>query len=132
MDVPPSTPPAMVNGVSLDIIIEGLRRRVQEKGLDCFMGMEKFFSSMDDNRNGKLEFAEFKDGMQRQNILTSDAECKSIFNHFDTDNSGYMDYYEFLSAMKGKLNDARKAVVDEAFDLLDIDGSGILEPADLK
>jgi len=132
MDAPPATPPPMVNGVSLDIIIEGLRRRVHQKGLDCIMGLEKFYRSMDADGNGRLEYSEFKEGMLQQGILGSDAECKAVFSQFDVDFSGYMDYNEFLSAMKGKLNDVRKAVVDEAFDLLDIDGSGILEPADLK
>jgi Ca2+-binding EF-hand superfamily protein len=132
LEAPPPTPPMIVDGVAMDIIIEGLRRRMHQKGLDCLMGLEKFYNSLDDNGNGKLEFAEFKDGMLRQDVLNSDAACRAIFDYFDTDKSGYMDYIEFLSAVKGKLNDARKAVVDEAFDLLDADGSGILEAADLK
>jgi len=132
MEIPPSTPPPEVYGVSLDIVIEGLRRRVVQKGLDCIIGLEKLYTSMDTNKNGKLEYSEFREGMLLHNILSSEAECQAVFSHFDIDISGYMDYNEFLSAMRGKLNDARKAVVHEAFDLLDVDGSGILEPGDLK
>lgn len=131
-ELPPPAPPVQVEGVPIDLIIDGLRRRMHQKGLDSIMGLEKYYKSLDKDGNGRLEFPEFLEGMMQQNILRSDSECLAIFKYFDEDNSGALDYREFMSVVKGKLSEARKAVVNEAFDFLDLSGDGVLQPEDLK
>lgn len=131
-EVPPPTPPPVVGGIPVDLIMQGLRRRMQQKGLTSLTNLEKFYRGLDKDGNGSLSFAEFRDGLLEQDILRSEAECAAIFGVFDEDLSGSMDYREFLAVVKGKLNDKRKAVVDEAFDFLDMSGNGTLDADDLK
>lgn len=132
MEVPAKQPPAEVRGIPVDIIIDGLRRRMHQKGLDAIMALERFYKQMDKDGNHTLELPEFSEGMIQSGLLRDDAECQAVFNHFDEDNSGALDYREFMSVVKGKLSAARKAVVDEAFDFLDMTGDGVLQPDDLK
>jgi Ca2+-binding EF-hand superfamily protein len=132
LDLPVKTPPPEVGGVTVDLIIQGLRRRMQQRGLECIFGMEKFYKSMDKDGNGTLEYPEFRDGLMQHGLLQNDAECKAIFQSFDEDRSGFLDWREFMSLVKGQLNPVRKQIVDEAFDLLDISGNGVVDAEDLK
>ena len=51
---------------------------------------------MDDNKNRKLEFDEFRKGVNEYGLNYSKEEIKDIFDRFDKDHSGTLDFDEFL------------------------------------
>jgi Ca2+-binding EF-hand superfamily protein len=55
---------------------------------------------MDDNKNKKLDFEEFKKGITEYGLNYSKEEIKEIFNVFDKDKSGQIDFEEFLERLR--------------------------------
>ena len=53
------------------------------------------FKKMDENGDGKLSFAEFKEGLKS---MKDEEEIKEIMDSIDTDKSGFVDYTEFIAA----------------------------------
>jgi Ca2+-binding EF-hand superfamily protein len=58
---------------------------------------------MDDNKNRKLEFDEFRKGVSEYGLNYSKEEMKELFNAFDTDHSGTLDFDEFLEKLRVSL-----------------------------
>ena len=59
---------------------------------------------MDDNKNRKLEFEEFRKGVNEYGLNYSKEEMKDIFDIFDKDHSGTIDFDEFLERLSVSLN----------------------------
>ena len=55
---------------------------------------------MDDNKNRKLEFDEFKKVITEYGFSYSKDEFKEIFDQFDKDHSGTIDFDEFLEKLR--------------------------------
>jgi len=122
--------PAMAPG--LDLLIDGLRRRLQQQGLAAHVQLEGIFKEMNTDGTGVLSTSEFRKGLRHFGLLQSDGECDLIFAYFDADRSGGIDFYEFLDALRGQLPEARREVVQEAFTSLDVNGDGVLSLEDLR
>ena len=55
---------------------------------------------MDDNKNKKLDFEEFKKGVTEYGLNYSKEEARELFNLFDKDKSGQIDFEEFLEQLR--------------------------------
>ena len=62
---------------------------------------------MDDDRNKKLNFEEFKNGLVQYGLGFSKEEMHSMFKSFDEDNSGQIDFDEFLFHLRVSPNDVK-------------------------
>jgi len=121
-----SNPPGM------DMLIDGLRRRLRSKGIDAELRLETMFAKLDLDGNGVLSTQEFREGLQNFGLLNDGGECDLIFAYFDEDRSGEIDYSEFIDALKGRLPDRRRAVVREAFESMDTTGDGVINVEDMR
>lgn len=115
----------------VDLLIDGLRRRMHANGLESIIKIKDFWAKIDKDNSGSLSLEEFQEGLVRAQVLKSPSEALLIFNHFDVDKSGTIAWNEFLNCIRGQLPEARRKVVHEAFANLDADGSGILTVEDL-
>lgn len=116
----------------MDMLIDGLRRRLRSKGVDAELRLEAMFGKLDSDGNGVLSTQEFREGLQNFGLLNDDGECDLIFAYFDEDRSGAIDYSEFLDALKGRLPERRRAVVREAFETMDCTGDGVVNVEDMR
>ena len=89
---------------------------------------------MDKNRNGSLDYQEFKRGLQDYRICQDEREIRAVFNHFDVDRNGSISYNEFIRTIVGEMNARRKALCEAAFKKLDAAGTqnGLIELDDVK
>lgn len=55
---------------------------------------------MDDNKNKKLDYDEFRKGISEYGLNYSNDEMRELFNHFDKDKSGHIDFEEFLEKLR--------------------------------
>lgn len=55
---------------------------------------------MDDDKNRKLNFDEFKKGVSEYGLGLSKDEILQLFQAFDTDKSGAIDFDEFLIRLR--------------------------------
>lgn len=114
-----------------DVLMDGLRRRIREKGLGSAMALEQFYRSLDADGSGSLSYEEFQHGLMENGLLLSEGECELMFSYFDEDRTGQMHFNEFLEAVRGQLSEKRRAVVHEAFAKLDVNGDGTLSLEDI-
>lgn len=79
---------------------------------------------MDDNRNKKLEFEEFRKGITEYGLNYSKDEIKEIFNIFDKDNSGTIDFEEFLERLRVILYKSRALKLLKIFNIFALASNG--------
>jgi hypothetical protein len=60
----------------------------------------RLFRVMDDDRNRKLSFDEFKKGVDEYGLNLSRDEVQYLFKQFDTDHDGSINYEEFLQRLR--------------------------------
>lgn len=70
---------------------------------------------MDDNKNRKLEFDEFRKGVNEYGLNYSKEEIKDIFDIFDKDHSGTIDFDEFLERLSVSLNYINSNTMNECY-----------------
>lgn len=70
---------------------------------------------MDDNKNRKLEFDEFRKGVNEYGLNYSKEEIKDIFDIFDKDHSGTIDFDEFLERLSVSLNYINSNTINETY-----------------
>lgn len=121
-----------VEEIELDLVLDGLRRRMARRGLDAVLRLKAFFRAVDTDSSGSLSYEEFQKAMIDYGVLKSDLEARIIFSHFDKNESGNIEWNEFMTVVKGNLPNRRRKIVHEAFDMLDVDKSGVLDIDDMK
>ena len=101
--------------------------------IGAFLDMGTFFRRMDsDNRNRKLSFEEFDEGLAALGCKMDKKMAQLVHELFDTDGDGFVNYDEFLIGIRGVQNPRRQMIVDKAFQKFDKTGDGIITIADLK
>ena len=58
---------------------------------------------MDDNKNKKLDFEEFRKGVNEYGLNYNKDEISELFRLFDKDGSGQIDFDEFLEKLRVNL-----------------------------
>lgn len=123
-------PQLQPNRLGLDVLIQRLRQKLQ--GVSSLAELERLYNHVDEDGDGSISTAEFKNGLRRLAVPFTEAECDGIFSYFDEDHSGSIDFKEFMRVVKGRLSTVRRAVVLEAFQYLDANGDGVLDVDDLR
>lgn len=80
--------------------IEILRAKCLARGANGIRGLSRLFKIMDDNKNKKLDFDEFRKGITEYGLNYSKEEISEIFAIFDRDKSGQIDFDEFLERLR--------------------------------
>lgn len=112
--------------------IEKLRASCLARGANGIRGLARLFNIMDDDGSKKLNFDEFKKGIQEYGLGFSKEEIKDMFFAFDTDKSGQVDFDEFLIRLRPAMGRSRVDLINKAFNKLDKNGDGQITSADLK
>jgi calcyphosin len=128
---PPSTTVVLNAPAGVAAIIARLKAALKAKGAHGFCGLSRSFRLMDDDGNGSLNLAEFRQAMRACSLDLHDGDVRLLFQYFDRDRSGAIDLGEFLVGVRDPMNDRRMAFVREAFSRMDTDGNGLLEPSDI-
>lgn len=68
--------------------IEILRAKCLARGANGIRGLSRLFKIMDDTKDHRLDFDEFKKGVNEYGLNYSNMEMKELFNAFDEDHSG--------------------------------------------
>ena len=74
------------------ILREKIRGKTRSGGLVLFRMFRKF----DINKDGVIDFGEFKNGMLKWNMNLDDEELHELFDRYDQGGKGHVSYYEFI------------------------------------
>ena len=92
----------------------------------------KNFKQYDENNDGTLDKAEYREAMRAMKIQLSEAELTKSFDCFDRDRDGTISYDEFLTIIIGEMSDKRKAIVERTFKKIDKDKDNMLTIRDIE
>lgn len=109
-----------------------LNQKLCTRGSRGFIGLQRQFKIMDDDRSGYLDKKEFTKAMTDYMLGFNEKEITTLFNYFDVDKSGTIDFGEFVRAIRGEMTPERKKTVMLAFNKLDKDGNGWIDISDIK
>lgn len=139
--------------------IEILRAKCLARGANGIRGLSRLFKIMDDSKDHRLDFDEFKKGVNEYGLNYSNMEMKELFNAFDENHSGikasyfwqsifdfiklsilncccltigFIDFDEFLEKLRPPMNKNRINLIVMAYNKLDKNGDGQITVADLK
>lgn len=112
--------------------IEILRAKCLARGANGIRGLSRLFKIMDDTKDHRLDFDEFKKGVNEYGLNYSNMEMKELFNAFDEDHSGFIDFNEFLEKLRPPMNKSRINLIVQAYNKLDKNSDGKITVADLK
>ena len=107
---PPRRKPAFVASTEDLRIVKMLKQSLVSRGAKGFIGLQRKFRIMDDDRSGSLDSEEFKKAMRECGLFLTAPELDRLFLFFDRDGSKTIDFEEFLLALRGDLSARRKVV----------------------
>lgn len=109
-----------------------LKTLLRRRGSRGIMSLRRNFDIADSNKNGKIDFEEFKDLLNTLRFDLKEKEKKALFDEFDTDGSQEIDYNEFVDAILGEVPLERLTRLKQVFFILDKNSSGSISQDELK
>lgn len=85
----------------------------------------------DTNRNGVLDYFEFKKAVEDFQIQIHPKDIENLFKSFDHNHDGSLTYSEFLDTLIGTMNKLRYELVDKAWNKIDPGHYGEASLADM-
>jgi len=116
-------------------MMETVRTALAARGGTTFRHLAREFRIMDDNRDQRLSFTEFHEGLTDLGLRHFGwtlVQWQGLFGLFDSDGSGNVDMTEFLKGVRGSLNADRRVFVDKAFSILDKSRTGTITMRDMQ
>ena len=83
--------------VNVNKMIEKIRRKMNVMGES---DLKDIFLQIDADRNGELDFDEFRLAMRRFEILMSEGEMKQMFDYFDSQSRQAISYNNFITVLQ--------------------------------
>ncbi|XP_023212059.1 calcyphosin-like protein [Centruroides sculpturatus] len=80
--------------------IEKLRYQCLQRGVNGIKTLGRTFRIMDDNRDKKLDKAEFEKGLHDYGVNLEHDDVDALFSEFDKGGSGTIDFNEFLLSLR--------------------------------
>lgn len=115
----------------IQALLNRLKQLLKARGVHGLIGLARQFRMMDEDRNGALNYAEFRHAMAQSQLELSGRDIQMLFEYFDVDHSGSIEFNEFLAGVRDPMNPKRLELVRQAFRLMDKDNNGLLEPKDI-
>ena len=81
---------------SFDQLETILREKINGKTKSGGLVLFRMFRKFDTNKDGVIDFVEFKDGMLKWNMNLDDDELRELFDRYDQGGKGHISYYEFI------------------------------------
>ena len=79
--------------------LQKVQQRLKGRGANGFIGLQRRFKIMDDDRSGNIDMNEFKKSIKELKVDITSSETEDLFRAFDRDGSGAIDYDEFLRSL---------------------------------
>ena len=86
--------------------IEGIKKFIVSKVESKYTYIASVFRKFDDNKSGKLDYDEFRKGLQFVGVPLNDKEFDMLCKEVDNDGNGDIDYLEFVQVLKDDDADA--------------------------
>ncbi|NXG00499.1 CAYP2 protein, partial [Sakesphorus luctuosus] len=96
------------------------RGTLSKRGVRVITGLGKYFRQVDQNRNGFLSQAAFKEALNVFHLEMPEGDFESLWLILDDSKSDKVDYGEFTRAIFGEMNEYRKAFVRKISFIADI------------
>lgn len=93
--------------------------------LNLDIDFQELFSSLDNDKTGKINYTEFIAGTIDQHIYYKNERLYEAFKKFDKDGSGKISKNEVGQIIHATLDDIK--CIDEAIKKFDIDGDGLMD-----
>jgi len=95
--------------------------------------LQKAFSSLDKNSDGKLSRDELLTGFTEiMGATAAEEEVERIMKMVDTDQNGWIDYSEFVMATLNKKNLLSDERLEAAFKIFDKDNNGFIDASEIR
>mmetsp|Transcript_19888 Transcript_19888/g.66222 ORF Transcript_19888/g.66222 Transcript_19888/m.66222 type:complete len:310 (+) Transcript_19888:935-1864(+) len=85
------------------MLFKKIKRRLEELELKA----EKLVMNMDVNKNGVVDYSEFKRGLRHVGVYVAEAEMRCIFDLLDSDKTGELDLFEMCYLFEIKVANAQ-------------------------
>ncbi|XP_012815367.2 calcyphosin-2 isoform X2 [Xenopus tropicalis] len=109
-----------------------MKEKLKSRGVQTLTGLGKFFRQVDENGDGILQKAKFKQALKVFHLDVSEEIFESFWKILDEKHEGKLDYGKFTRALIGEMNEYRKTFVQKAFMKLDPNKSGIIPMIDIR
>ncbi|XP_004473028.1 calcyphosin-2 [Dasypus novemcinctus] len=109
-----------------------LKENLHKKGVRILTGLGKYFKQLDEEGNGLLDKADFKQALKIFHIEVSEKDFDSLWLILNDNNNDKVDYGEFTRAIIGEMNEFRKSFVRKAFMKLDFNKTGSVPIIDIR
>ena len=73
-------------------VVDGLKRKFREHNVK----LDQAFLAFDENNDGEISAAEFREGLRAMNMSLSSREVEDLIRHFDADGDGRISLNEFV------------------------------------
>lgn len=99
---------------------------------DSIKDLRNLFQQLDGNGDGKLTYAEMKEGMTKAGLKEMPAEMDEILQGIDSDGSGEIDYTEFLAATVERHALMKDTALWNAFKAFDKNGDNKIDKTEIS
>ncbi|KAM5253463.1 calcyphosin-2 isoform 2-T2 [Hipposideros larvatus] len=113
-------------------IQDELKEQLHKRGVRILTGLGKHFQQMDQEGNGLLDKADFKQALKVFHLEVSEKNFESSWLILNDSGNGKVDYGEFKRAVIGEMNEYRKSFVRKAFMKLDFNKTGSVPITDIR